>query len=202
MPTRTEKNSFKTYTLPQLDNLYGMALCVLNNESDAQAIVQESFVRAYRLWNRHQFIPDCPIWLFGIMTDLLVEKFRGIPDAVAEIDRAEEIEGYMAYSRWVNQYPPGTHDRIPMAAISENDLIQAIRSLPDDIRLITTLSMMRGFSYREISEIAKISLETVKSGLNRGRKLLQRRLFATVGDKRGRIYDKPQYEPHASNKIH
>ncbi len=202
IPAGIEIHSFKLYALRLLEDLYSMTLYVLNNESDAQAVVQESFVSAYRLWHKRQFIPNCPVWLFGIMADIIVNKYRGAPDLSVPINHMEEIDGFLAYSRWVNQYLPGTPGRFPMAAISENDLRQAFGSLPDDIRLITALSMLRGFSYREIAEIVKISLEDVKSGLNQGRKLLQRQLFAPVVANRGKTYGAPEIESQGPNKIH
>ncbi len=175
------RKDFATHALPHLENLYRTALYVLGNESDAQDLVRESLVRAYKSWHECQFSANRRAWLFRIMVNALSSKYRPSPDLSTAINNADEIDGYFAYSRWMSRQPIDHFGNVPFSAISEDDVRKAIAALPDDFRLIVVLSLLENFSYREIADIVDINLETVRSKLHQGRKLMQKELFDLVG---------------------
>ncbi len=171
------RKEFELYALPQLEGLYRTALYISDNESDAQELVQESFIRAYRI--RHEIIsaPKDRVWLFKIMVNILINKYRlfpGPPNAKGIIDMIDES---WEFSHWENQYPNVDSAKDAFSTVSEDHVRKAIGNLPVNLRLIVVLSLLMGFSYREIADIAGINLESVKFGLYQGRILMQRELF-------------------------
>jgi RNA polymerase sigma-70 factor (ECF subfamily) len=175
--SKSKIEDFEEKVLPQPAGLYHTAIYVLGNESIAQDLGQESFVRAYQSWCQGQISPNYRVWLFKIMADILISKYwpsLGLSEATNSVG---EIDGYLLYSRWLNHRPIVDSGKIPFSAISDDQIGKAVGELPQDLRLIVVLSLLEGFSYREIAEIAGINLETVKSRLHQGRKLMQRELF-------------------------
>ena len=183
------RKDFEAQALTQLGGLYRTALYVVDNESDAQDLVQKSFARAYHAWDTDRTSPNCRTWLFGIMANGLINRYRPFPGLPAATSSVDEIDGYAVDSRWADQPLVDDYGHVPFSAISGDDVKKAIGNLPDDIRLIVVLSLLEGFSYREIAEIGGTTLETVRSTLHQGRKLMQRELFDHVGCEG--IYDMP-----------
>jgi RNA polymerase sigma-70 factor, ECF subfamily len=177
---KTKREDFEAQAMPQLEDLYRTALYMLDSESNAQDLVLESFVRAYDSWHKCHFSPNCRVWLFRIMVNVLMNKYRPSPSLSVAINSTDEIDGYLVFSRWINHRPIDDSVQFPFSAISQDHVKEAIRELPNDIRLMVVLSLLVGFSYREIAYISGINLETVKSRLHQGRKLMQRELFDHV----------------------
>ena len=173
---RTRRN-FEALVLPQLDILYNIAMKVLDNQNDAQNLVQESFITAYHSWHKDQFTSSYRVWLFKIMVDILIAKFRPLACQPFLITDADMIDGYLMYSRLEKQWPNVPTNEISFAAISKDDITKAIRDLPDDFRLVLVLSLLADFSYQEISEIVGVDRETIRIKLRQGRKLIQRNIF-------------------------
>ena len=167
---------FEARALPQLDNLYRVAVYVLDNESDAKDVVQESLARAYHSWPEYQFSPDCRIWLFRIMANALTNKYLPSPGLSLAKNNADEIDDYFVHFKSENQQPVDDSGQIPFSAISEDDVKKAIGDLPDYFRLIVVLSLQEGFSYQEIADITGAQLEDVRFRLHQGRKLIRESL--------------------------
>ncbi len=172
-----KKKDFEALALPQLTNLYRTALYILDDKSDAQEMVQDTFVRAYHSWDECQLDHNRRIWLFGIMTNVLVNKYRPSPSLSAATNNIYEIDSHAVYSQWVNQLSNIDPGYALLSTISEDHIRKAIGNLPLNLRLIVVFSLLEDFSYREIANIAGINLETVKVGLYQGRILMQRELF-------------------------
>jgi len=174
------RKEFELYALPQLEGLYRTALYISENESNAQELVQESFVRAYRFWQEIKSAPKDRVWLFKIMVNTLINKYRLFPGPPTAKDIVDMTDESWEFSHWENQYPNVDSVQDAFSAISEDHVKKAIGNLPHEIRLIVVLSLLEEFSYQEIADIAGINLETVKSRLQKGRGLMQRELFDRV----------------------
>jgi len=173
---RTRRN-FEALVLPQLDILYNIAMKVLDNQNDAQNLIQESFITACHSWHEDQFTSSYRVWLFKIMVDILIAKFRQFAYLPFLITDADMIDGYLMYSRLEKQWPNVRPNEISFAVISKDDITKAIRDLPDDFRLVLVLSLLADFSYQEISEIVGVDREIIRIKLRQGRKLIQRNIF-------------------------
>jgi len=175
---------FETEALSFLDALYRTALRMTRSEAEAQDLVQETYIRAFRF--RHQFTPGTNLkaWLFRILTNTFINQYRrkaARPDET-ELDDVEESILY----RHMRDVSPGSASLDPEAELIDNTLssevTDALEALPEKFRT-TLLLDVEGFSYKEIAEVLDIPIGTVMSRLHRGRKFLQKRLYDVARDR-------------------
>ena len=184
-----KRKEFETEALPHMDSLYRTALRMTKNEKDAEDLVQEALVKAYRFWDKFESGSNCRAWLFKIMTNIFINDYRSKSRSPVAVN-VDDIDDNFLYG----QLAQGTGDfenpesRL-FSKIFDDDVKKAIEGLPDDFRLVIVLSFLEGFSYQEIADIADLQLGTVKSRLHRGRKLLQKELFE-YAVKNGYVKDK------------
>jgi RNA polymerase sigma-70 factor (ECF subfamily) len=173
---RAKRQSFEREALPHMDALYRTALRLTKNPTDAEDLVQEAFVKAYRFWDKFELGSNCRAWLFKIMTNIFINQYRSKSRSpmTANID---DIDDNFLYGQLATVDAGGDPEGALFAKIFDDDVKKAIENLPDDFRLVVVLSFLEGFSYQEIAEIADLQLGTVKSRLHRGRKLLQKQLW-------------------------
>lgn len=186
-----KRKSFETEALPHMDSLYRTALRMTKNEKDAEDLVQEALVKAYRFWDKFEPGSNCRAWLFKIMTNIFINDYRSksrSPMAV-NVDEIDDnfLYGQLAVGDGRNDNP----EQDLLNKVFDDDVKKAIEGLPDDFRLVVVLSLMEGFSYQEIADIADLQLGTVKSRLHRGRKLLQKELYE-YAIRNGYVKDKEQ----------
>ena len=175
---------FETEALSFLDALYRTGLRMTRSEAEAEDLVQETYIRAFRF--RHQFTPGTNLkaWLFRILTNTFINQYRrkaARPDTT-ELDDVEESILY----RHMRDVSPGSASPDPEAELIDNTLSSevkdALEALPEKFRT-TLLLDVEGFSYKEIAEVLDIPMGTVMSRLHRGRKFLQKRLYDVARDR-------------------
>jgi RNA polymerase sigma-70 factor, ECF subfamily len=175
---------FETEALSFLDALYRTGLRMTRSEAEAEDLVQETYIRAFRF--RHQFTPGTNLkaWLFRILTNTFINQYRrkaARPDTT-ELDDVEESILY----RHMRNVSPGSASPDPEAELIDNTLSSevkdALEALPEKFRT-TLLLDVEGFSYKEIAEVLDIPIGTVMSRLHRGRKFLQKRLYDVARDR-------------------
>lgn len=174
-PNRT-KQEFEELALSHLDPLYSAALRLTKNERDAEDLVQDTCMRAYRFFDKFERGTNMKAWLFKILTNTFINRYRR---KVKERTVVEGVEREAVHERFVSR------DATDFAANPEqyffdrllsDDVLRAIDSLPIDFRLVVILADLQEFSYKEIAEILECPVGTVMSRLFRGRKLLQKTL--------------------------
>jgi len=169
---------FEADALSYLDALYRTALRMTRSEADAEDLVQETFIRAFRF--REQFTPGTNLkaWLFRILTNTFINQYRrkAVRPQSTELDDVDESILY----RRMRDVAPGSESPDPEALIIDNtvssEVKEALEDLPEKFRT-TVLLDVEGFSYKEIAETLDIPIGTVMSRLHRGRKFLQKRLY-------------------------
>jgi len=171
-----KRKEFEIQALPHMDALYRTALRMTNNQNDAEDLVQEAYVKAYRFWDRFESGSNCRAWLFKIMTNIFINDYRSKSRLPMSVN-VDEIDDSFLYGQLAAIKPGENPEKELFAKIMDDDVKKAIEELPDDFRLVVVLSFLEGFSYQEIAEIADLQLGTVKSRLHRGRKLLQKVLY-------------------------
>jgi RNA polymerase sigma-70 factor (ECF subfamily) len=169
--------AFETETLPQLDGLYRAALYLMGNESEAQELTQECFVEAYRSWHQYRVGSNCRLWLFGIMANVLANKYTPPTGAPALTIDAGRIDASLLLSRTVIQKPADYSVPVPISVLSEEVIKKAIVDLPQEFKLPVVLSLLEGFSNSEIADIAGIHLQTAIRKLKQGRRLITENLL-------------------------
>ncbi len=171
-------DAFETQALSYLDALYRTGLRMTRSEADAEDLVQETYIRAFRF--REQFTPGTNLkaWLFRILTNTFINSYRR-KQAQPEFTELEGVDEFSLYRRM--------HDVRAASASSEpereffNGIVDtkvkdALAELPEKFRSVVLLDV-EGFSYKEIAEMLGIPIGTVMSRLHRGRKFLQKRLL-------------------------
>lgn len=167
---RQRRQAFEKEALAQLDALYSFALKLTRERSDAEDLVSDTLLRAFDRWEQYRLGTNIRAWLFTILYHTFVSRKR----------RVEAREVALA---------PDADDRAPTEVIGEADpeasyydsfldeeITQAIDSLPDEYREAVVLSDLHELRYAEIAEILGVPEGTVKSRLFRGRRMLQRKL--------------------------
>ncbi len=179
-----DKARFTRDTLPLLDSLYASALRMTRNPTDAEDLVQETMLRAYRAFDRFEEGTNLKAWLFRIMTNAYINTYRKRQREPKKVS-TEEVEDFDLYQELKNhddQFSQ-TPERIVLDSLVDSDIIEAIDDLPEQFRLAVVLSDVEGFSYAEMAEIMDVPMGTVMSRLHRGRKALQKRLWELARDR-------------------
>ncbi len=169
-----EEALFEETVLVHFRFLHNMALKITRNEDDAQDLVQEAILRAYRFFDKYEPGTNCRAWLYRIMKNTFINSYRkqrrqpGGPS----YDEMEEVLEAEADA------PAASVD--PQASLINNrlreDVAVALEALPQDYRTALSLSLVEGFSYKEIAGMMSCPIGTVMSRIHRGRLLMQKQL--------------------------
>ena len=171
-----KRTAFETEALPHLDALYRTALRMTRNQSDAEDLVQEAIIKAYRFWDKFEQGSNCRAWLFRIMTNIFINDYRAKSRAPVSVN-VDEIDDDFLYGQLARKGEDDNPETRLFAKLFDDDVKKAIEELPEDFRMVVVLSFLEQFSYQEIADIMGLQLGTVKSRLHRGRKLLQKELL-------------------------
>jgi RNA polymerase sigma-70 factor, ECF subfamily len=155
---------FESVALPHLDDLFRTALRVMGNRSEAEDLVQEAYLQAWKSFHRFEPGTNCRAWLFKILFHVIHHHRRKWYRFKWVSDSEEVLDDLVAYE-------PPVSERL-----SDEEVLLAFQKIPQQYREIILLADVHDFSYREIAETLSIPQGTVMSRLNRGRKLLRAEL--------------------------
>jgi len=173
---------FEQEALSYLDALYRTGLRMMRSEADAEDLVQETYIRAFRF--RHHFTPGTNLeaWLFRILTNTFINAYRRKQDQpqTTELDDVEENTLHRRMTE-AGADPPEP-EQVVLDSVVEGQTREALEELPEHFRTVVLLDA-EGFACKEIAEMLDIPIGTVMSRLHRGRKFLQRRLYDLARDR-------------------
>lgn len=157
--------------------LYSAALRMTRNPTDAEDVVQETFLKAYRAFDSYTDGTNLKAWLYRILTNTYINKYRKQQRRPSEVELGE-LQDFYLYKR-LGEASGATQsaESDMLDAFVDADIIEALESLPESFRLPVLLADVDGFSYKEIAEILDVPIGTVMSRLHRGRKALQKKLW-------------------------
>ena len=178
---------FEQDVLPLLPNLYGAALRMTRNPQDAEDLVQEAYLRAYRGFASFQEGTNLRAWMYRILTNTFINSYRKRQREPVTIQE-DEIEDWYLYDKLGASGAEASAESEVLEKIPDEDVQRALEDLPEQFRMAVLLADVEGFSYKEIAEILDIPIGTVMSRLHRGRKALQKALWETVRE-RGLVRD-------------
>ena len=176
--THKKLSEFEQVALVHIDSVYNVALRMTRNKSDAEDLVQETYLKAFRFFGKFQAGTNCKAWLLKILTNLFNNKYRQRIKEPPQVSY-DEIEEDFLYSRLLKETlePNENPEQILFSQIVEDDVKKVIDNLPEEFRMVVILSFIEDCSYKEIAEIMDTNIGTVKSRLHRGRTMLQKALY-------------------------
>ena len=181
------RGRFEKDALPLLPSLFAAAMRLTRDRTDAEDLVQETFLRAYRGFSGFTEGTNLKAWMYRILTNTFINTYRKKkrePETVLE----EEIPDWYLYDRLGEEGASASAETEVLEAIPDEDVKEALEALPETFRMAVWLADVEGFAYKDIAEIQGIPIGTVMSRLHRGRRALEKALWEKVR-KRGLIRD-------------
>ena len=174
-----DQATFAEQATPFMDSLYAAAMRMTRNAADAEDLVQETYLKAYRGFGGFEEGTNLKAWLYRILTNTFINTYRSRKRRPTESD-LDEVEDLYLYRRLggLEAAAAGRSAEDELLDIYTDDEVkQALEELPEQFRMAVLLADVEGFSYKEIADILDIPIGTVMSRLHRGRKSLQKKLW-------------------------
>jgi RNA polymerase sigma-70 factor (ECF subfamily) len=173
------RRRFEAEALPHADALFRTALRLTPTRSDAEDLVQETYLKAYRAYDRFESGTNCRAWLFKILTNTGINQHQARArrpvsvdfDAIAAIAAAPEDSAVPE---------PSAGDWSVYAGVLDDDMHAALAALPEPFRVVLVLAVLEGFAYKEIAAMLALPIGTVMSRLFRARRMMQAALHAAA----------------------
>lgn len=165
--------------LTYIDSLYRTALRMTRNPADAEDLVQEAYLRAFRSLHQFKEGTNLRAWIFRIMTNAFINEYRK-RSRRPQSSSLDDLEEFYLYDHLIDSGMQPTSERpedVVLSQITTDDVIGAMDELSDDFRNVVMLADVEGFTYREIADILDIPVGTVMSRLYRARRKLQQELY-------------------------
>jgi RNA polymerase sigma-70 factor (ECF subfamily) len=176
--------TFADLAMPYMSALYAAAMRMTRNPTDAEDLVQETYLRAYRGFGGFKEGTNLKAWLYKILTNTFINQYRARKRRPEQVD-LDDTEDFYLFRR-LGGLEAVDAARTPetevLDSIPDAEVKQALESLPEQFRMAVILCDIEGFSYKEIAEILDVPIGTVMSRIHRGRKLLQKRLWDFAGE--------------------
>ena len=165
--------------------LYAAALRMTRNPADAEDVLQETLLKAYRGYHTYSTGTNLKAWLYRILTNTYINKYRRQARRPHEVELGE-LEDFYLFRRLGEEGGSGATRSAEDEALDrfvDEDIKAAVESLPENFRIPVLLADVEGFSYKEIAKIMEVPIGTVMSRLHRGRKALQQALWRFAQDR-------------------
>ena len=173
---------FERDVLPMLPHLYSAALRLTRNPPDAEDLLQETYLRAFRGFAGFEEGTNLRAWMYRILTNTFINSYRKKQREPITV-QDEDIEDWYLYDRLGGSGVEASAEAEVLDRIPDEEVQRALEALPEGFRMAVLLADVEGFSYKEIAEIMDVPIGTVMSRLHRGRKALQKALWETVQER-------------------
>jgi RNA polymerase sigma-70 factor (ECF subfamily) len=171
--------TFADQAMPYMSALYAAALRMTRNASDAEDLVQETYLRAYRGFEGFREGTNLKAWLYKILTNTFINQYRAKKRRPDQVD-LDDVEDFYIFRRLGGLEAADaarTAEAEVLEGIPDDEVKQALESIPEQFRIAVILADVEGFSYKEIAEILDVPIGTVMSRIHRGRRALQKQLW-------------------------
>ena len=183
-----DRAHFVDDAIEYMPSLYSAAMRMTRNSADAEDLVQETYLKAYRAYENFKEGTYLKAWLYKILTNTFINSYRAKRRRPEESD-IEDVEDLYLYHHLSALESSGSgrsaEDEV-LDRFTDDQVKSAIESLPEAFRIAVVLADVEGFSYKEIADITEVPIGTVMSRLHRGRRALQKSL-AQYGLERGLV---------------
>ena len=168
------KRDFETEAVPHMKILYNYALRMSGDQLEADDLVQDTYMRAFRFFHKFERGTNCKAWLFRIMKNCYINKYRKNKKEPSKVDY-EDVQNFYDSIR-DDVVDPNDLEHKVFSNLLDDEMMSALNSLQDDYKTVVILCDLEGLSYEEIAEFLDVPIGTVRSRLHRGRKILQKKL--------------------------
>lgn len=168
---------FEAAAMPFIDSLYNTAYRMARNSEDAEDLVQETYLKAYKYYDKFEEGTNFKAWLFKILKNTFINSYRKKqqqPPQNAFSDIEESFESQVSEEVLRKALTP---EEELLESLLDQDVQQALAALPEDYRMVVILADLESFSYKEIADILEVPVGTVMSRLYRGRRLLEKAML-------------------------
>ncbi len=179
--TRLKQKEFEAEAVPHMDLLYNFALRTTGNADDARDLLQETYLKAFRFWDKYEKGTNIRAWLFRIMKNSYINRYRKETREPGMVDY-EDVENFYDSIRADSTDTNDLQEKL-FGNLLSDEVTQALQSLPGDFRTVVILADIEGLSYEEVAEFLNCPIGTVRSRLHRGPKMLQTQLFEYARDR-------------------
>lgn len=171
-----DQERFAELAMEHMPALYTAALRMTRNPADAEDLVQETYLKAYRAFGSFAEGTNLRAWLYRILTNTYINTYRAAKRRPETTD-VEDVEDLYLYRRLGirDGVGPSAEDEA-LRGFTDDEVKAAIESLPENFRISVLLADVEGFSYKEIADITDVPIGTVMSRIHRGRRALQKTL--------------------------
>jgi len=173
---------FEREMLPHLDALYNFAIRLTTDPIDAEDLVQDTIVKAFRFFSSYEKGTNAKAWLFRILKNSYINNYRKKSKQPQQVDY-DEVSTYYESVRSEQSDTTDMED-IMYRDMLDDHITKALQRLPEDFRTVVLLCDVEGFTYEEIANMLDVPIGTIRSRLHRGRNLLRVEL-EEYADKRG-----------------
>ncbi|MCA1802831.1 MAG: sigma-70 family RNA polymerase sigma factor [Rhodothermaceae bacterium] len=181
-----KQQDFEDEMLPHLDAIYNFALRLTTDPNDAEDLVQDTIVKAFRFFNSYEKGTNAKAWLFRILKNSYINNYRKKSKQPHQVDY-DEISTFYETIRSEQSNTTDMED-IMYGQLLDDDVTRALERIPEDFRTVVLLCDVEGFTYEEIANMLDVPIGTIRSRLHRGRNLLRAQLVE-YADKRGYTND-------------
>jgi RNA polymerase sigma-70 factor, ECF subfamily len=174
-----DQADFERDAMEYAPQLFTAAMRMARNAADAEDLVQETYLKAYRAYGTFEEGTNLKAWLYRILTNTFINKYRRDARRPNETDLGD-VEDLYLYKRIGSEHSADAArsvEDVVLDGLVESDIKRAVEDLPETFRIPVLLADLEGFSYKEIADILDIPIGTVMSRLHRGRKALQKALW-------------------------
>jgi len=175
------QQEFETEAFPHKDILLNFALRTTGDKDDAHDLLQETFMKAFRFWDKYEKGTNIRAWLFRIMKNTYINRYRKETREPGMVDY-DDVENFYDLIRDDSTDSNDLQKRMYNNMLSD-EVIDALQSLPEDFRTVVILCDIEELTYDEISEFLNCPIGTVRSRLHRGRKMLEEKLHDYAKDR-------------------
>jgi len=172
--TPEQRSIFENELLPQIDALYNFAFHLCYNEEDANDLVQETYLKAFRFIDKYIQGTNAKAWLFKILKNAFINQYRKKSKRPTRVDYEDIVSYHDNDDASFSEFTDLRQELFE--SMMGDEVTIAINSLPMDFRTVILLCDIEGFTYEEIAKIIDIPIGTVRSRLHRARKMLKEKL--------------------------
>lgn len=170
-----KQEDFEEEIVPHLDALYNFALRLTSDPNDAEDLVQDTIVKAYRFFSSYEKGTNAKAWLFRILKNSYINNYRKKSKQPNQVDY-DEVATFYETIRAERTDTSDLENRM-FRELIDDDISQALEELPEDFRTVVLLCDVEGFTYEEIANMLDVPIGTIRSRLHRGRNLLKSQLM-------------------------